>query len=277
MTLPDENGTLTPAQRAAYLDRIGVAAPPHPTAEALAVLHRAHLLTVPFENLDIGVRPLRLDLESLVEKVVGARRGGYCYELNGLFAALLRSLGYAVRLVSARVARADGGLTADFDHLALIVTPPASSQSYLVDVGFGDAFLDPIPFLDGASRREGSKVVGVAADPEAPETWRYREDHGSGWVTQYVFTTAARLLEDFTERNEWQQSSPESHFSQQRVISVPTPAGRVTLSGNRLIETTDGQRTERELDPDEMTEALARNFGVVLPAGPEPVERARRP
>lgn len=261
MTQPNRPVSLTPTQRTAYLERIGVEPPSAPTPEALSTLHRAHLMTVPFENLDIGVRHIRLDLAGLFDKIVGERRGGYCYELNGLFAALLRSVGYAVDLVSARVSLPDGGLTPDFDHLALVVTSPDLDGPHLADVGFGDAFLEPIPLRDGFARSEGPKAVGLV---EQDGVWRYREDHGEGPTTQYVFTTVPRALEDFAERNEWQQMSPESHFTQKRVTSLATPAGRITLSDQRLIRTTTGARTEVELTEEEVVRVLEDTFGITL-------------
>lgn len=265
MTQPDRHVSLTPAQRTAYLARIGVRPPSAPTQEALATLHRAHLMTVPFENLDIGVRPIRLDLDGLWAKIVADRRGGYCYELNGLLAALLRSVGYAVDLVSARVSLAAGGLTPDFDHLALVVRSPDLDGPHLADVGFGDAFIEPIPLRHGFARREGRKAVGLV---ERDGVWAYREDHGEGWMTQYVFTTLPRALEDFAERNAWQQTSPQSHFTQQRVTSLATSTGRVTLSDRRLITTAEGQRTEEELTEEQVAQALDEIFGISAPMTP---------
>lgn len=265
MTKPDRHVSLTPAQRTAYLERIGVRPPSAPTPAALATLHQAHLMTVPFENLDIGVRPIRLDLDAVFDKVVAEHRGGYCYELNGLFAALLRSVGYAVDLVSARVSLAAGGLTPDFDHLALLVTSPGLDGPHLADVGFGDAFLEPIPLRHGFARREGPKTVGLV---ERDGVWAYREDRGEGWTSQYAFTSVPRTLEDFAERNEWQQSSPQSHFTQQRVASLATTTGRVTLSDRRLITTAYGQRTEEELTEEQVARALDEIFGITAPMTP---------
>jgi N-hydroxyarylamine O-acetyltransferase len=273
-------GTLDPEETAAYLARLGLSAPQAPTPGALASLHRAHLMRVPFENLDIGLgRPIRLDLASLHAKVVERRRGGYCYELGGLFAALLRSLGYAVELLSARVATADGGLTDDFDHLALLVTSPDFREPVLVDVGFGDAFIEPLPLRDGIEVHERGKDVGLL---EVDGSWHYRERRsgaeGSGgsdgsdgsagrapeWRTQYVFTTRPHRLADFEPRNLWQQTSPQSHFTRGPVASRLTPTGRVTLSGHRLITTTHGRREETELAAGEVPTALSEHFGIVL-------------
>ena len=257
---------LTASEAAAYLRRLGVARPEAPTPAALASLHRAHLLTVPFENLDIGLgRPIRLDRASLLGKIVDGRRGGYCYELNGLFALLLRRLGYAVDLVSARVATGDGGLTEEYDHLALVVTSPDLTGPVLLDVGFGEGFVEPLPLVDGFARRERGLTVGVA---RRGELWVSRERRdGEDWRDRFVFSTTPHALDDFADRNVWQQTSPDSHFTRSRLASLLTPTGRVTLSGNRLITTTQGRRDEVELpDDDAVRSALADHFGIVVAA-----------
>ena len=248
---------------ARYLDRIGAPrAKPAPGADALARLQRAHLHAVPFENLDISLgRPIRLDASGLVAQVVDRRRGGYCYELNGLFAALLRGLGYAVALVSARVAT-PAGLTDEFDHLALLVSPGPGGERWLVDVGFGDAFIDPIPLVDGFSRREMVKEVGLVRRGAG---WHYQERTGDdAWRDQYVFSETPHPLADFGPRNEWQQTSPDSNFTRKRVTSLLTDDGRVTLSGHRLIVTSGGRRTEHDLDQDAATAVLSERFGITL-------------
>lgn len=264
MTPPTTTDALTTTEATAYLSRIGAAAPESPTPAALASLHRAHLLAVPFESLDISLgRPIRLDRASLLAKVVGARRGGYCYELNGLFAMLLRSLGYAVDLVSARVATGAGGLTDEFDHVALVVSGGRLEEPVLADVGFGEGFIEPLPLRDGFERRERGHAVGLEA---RDGTWVYRERRdGEDWRDRFVLTTTPHPLADFAERNEWQQRSPDSHFTRARLASVLTPTGRVTLSGDRLVTTTHGRREEAELaDEEAVRAALADHFGIVL-------------
>ena len=263
----DPPDALVAAEAHAYLARIGAAVPEAPTLDALASLHLAHLLAVPFENLDISLgRPIRLDRDAIFAKVVGARRGGYCYELNGLFALLLRHLGYAVTLVSARVATADGGLTDEFDHVALLVSGGGLDGPVLADVGFGEGFVEPLPLRDGFERRERGHDVGLARRGETGDAWAYRERRdGEGWRDRFVFTTTPHPLSDFAERNEWQQTSPDSHFTRSRVASLLTPDGRVTLSGSRLITTTHGRREETELaDEGAVRATLAGRFGIVL-------------
>ena len=129
-----------------YLARMGYTGSIAPTAHTLAALHRAHMLTVPFENLDIPLgTPIVLDNDALFAKIVDHRRGGFCYELNGLFAELLRSLGFQVALLSAGVYNATGQPGPDFDHMALLV---ALEQRWLADVGFGDSFNTPLRLDD---------------------------------------------------------------------------------------------------------------------------------
>jgi N-hydroxyarylamine O-acetyltransferase len=125
-----------------YLARINYHGALAPTAETLRALQVAHLLTVPFENLSIHAHePIVLTDEALFTKIVTHRRGGFCYEANGLFAALLRALGCNVAMLSAGVAKPDGSFSPDFDHMTLLVT---LAERWLVDVGFGDSFLEPL-------------------------------------------------------------------------------------------------------------------------------------
>src|SRR5262245_36251920 len=125
-----------------YLDRIGARHPAGPDAAALRDLHRRHVETVPFENLSIHLRePIELAEDALVDKIVRRGRGGFCYELNGLFAELLAALGYDVSLLAAGVFGRDGSLSPVFDHMALLVT---LDERYLVDVGFGAHAVHPL-------------------------------------------------------------------------------------------------------------------------------------
>ena len=144
----------------AYLDRIGYGGPRTPSLDTLRGLHRAHLLSVPFENLDVHARrPIILDRERLYDKIVRRRRGGFCYELNGLFAMLLGEMGFRVSLLSAGVARETGGFGPEFDHLALDVN---LEGEWLADVGFGESIPGPLPFHRPGGRipdRGGRKHV----------------------------------------------------------------------------------------------------------------------
>ena len=244
-----------------YLTRIRYSGSTTPTADTLFALHRAHLFAVPFENLDIGLhRKIDCDERAAIHKIVDLNRGGFCYELNSAFAALLRALGFKVTLLSARVARKDGTESPEFDHLTLRVD---LEQSWVADVGFGDSFRDPLRLeLDLEQEQDGRK-------------YRLRQDHGricveraetdGKWVPQYSFTETPRQLNEFAAMCHYHQTSPESHFTQGRICTRATPNGRITLADRRLIITTDGNRSEQELLSEEAWEqALKRYFNVFL-------------
>jgi N-hydroxyarylamine O-acetyltransferase len=217
--------------------------------------------TVPFENLDISLgREILCDEERFFHKIVNLRRGGFCYELNGAFAGLLRELGFRVILLSARVAREDGSASPDFDHLALRV---ALEEPWLVDVGFGDSFLEPLllkPDLEQEQDTGRFRIVAVGS------TWIVqRQLPHQSWKSQYQFTLLERQLSDFASRCQFQQTSPESHFTRQRICTLPTPDGRITLSDLKLIRTTGQVREESRLkDENEWRATLKQLFGVEL-------------
>jgi len=256
---------------AAYLDRINYTEPREPTTATLRALQRAHLLAVPFENLDINPagRPLDLSVDALFDKVVRRRRGGFCYELNGLFGALLAELGYDVTLVSARVARPDGTFGPEFDHLALVVRTDAT---LLADVGFGDSSLEPLDLARRGPQPPEAGGRGFRVDDVDGGGWLMREptDDG-GWQDDYRFTLTPRTLSDFVAQCRWFESAPESHFRTSRVCSVATPDGRVTLRDDQLIVTRDGTRTVTPVHGDgEWSTLLERWFGIALPLASTP-------
>lgn len=237
-----------------YLARLGVSSAGPPTAGELASLHRAHMLSVPFENLDLhlGGRNV-LDVDANLAKVVDRRRGGWCYELNGAFAWLLGELGYDVTLMSARV-HGTGGRTPEYAHLTLKVE---LEQPWLVDVGFGDSFTTPIRLEPGIDQ------------PRDRSVYRLEEDAGrltllQDGATSYDFAPVPRELEEFQGMCEVLQTT-DTYFTRGWVCSCATPTGRITVSDLRLITTDGGRRDERELaDQAELREVLAEGFGIVL-------------
>ncbi|MEV7026176.1 arylamine N-acetyltransferase [Kitasatospora sp. NPDC093558] len=260
---------LTAAQRSAYLDRIALPDPGAPSPEALARLQLAHLRAVPFENLSIHLgEPVVLDPDALVAKVVTARRGGFCYELNGLFAELLASLGYRVSLLAARVF--DGERPGPpFDHLALRVD---LDEPWLVDVGFGRFSRAPLR-LDER---------GGQADAHGTFTFAPIGGHGDLDVLldgrpQYRLGLRPYELADFAPTCWWQTTSPDSVFTRSTTCSVLTAdGGRTTIAGDRLITTTPaGGRTEVPLAADEALAAYRTHFGITLDRLPSPPQPPR--
>jgi N-hydroxyarylamine O-acetyltransferase len=244
-----------------YLDRIGYTGSREPTAEVLRQIHRAHLFTVPFENLDIALgREIVCDEESFLRKIVDRRRGGFCYELNGAFAVLLRELGFAVTLLSARVAREDGSHSPEFDHLALRVD---LQEPWLADVGFGDSFLDPLRLATGAEQKQDGGVFRITTENHGQGV--EREEAGDGWKQQYCLTQTPRRLDEFSARCCYHQTSPDSHFTRKDLCSRATTGGRITLSGYTLIVTRNGERNERLLASEAERQVVLREyFNVIL-------------
>ncbi len=245
----------------AYLDRIGYAGPVAPPLEVLRNIHYAHLLAVPFENLDISFgRKIVLDEQAFVRKIVERRRGGFCYELNTAFAALLRALGFQVTLLSARVARQDGTESPEFEHLTLRVD---LDEPWLADVGFGDLFLEPLRIQPGLEQADRAGTFRIVERGERLVLEKQQPD--GTWRGQYSFTFQSRRLEEFTGMCEYHQTSPESHFTQNKICSRATAEGRITLAGMKLIVTRNGQREERTLASElEWQEVLRDQFGIVV-------------
>ncbi|MEU7155291.1 arylamine N-acetyltransferase family protein [Streptomyces chrestomyceticus] len=256
---------LDPARTDAYLRRIGADRPAVPDAEALHDLHLRHLRTVPFENLSVHLaEDVALAYEPLVDKVVGASRGGFCYELNGAFAALLRALGYRVELLAARVFGPEGpGIP--YDHLALRVhTADAAGGPWLADIGFGRNSQYPLR-LD--SRDQQPDPAGLF---RIEETADGDLDVLRDGVPQYRLEQRPRALADFVAGCWYHRTSPDSPFTRSLVCSRLTETGRVTLSGRTLVITdADGGRHERELSEAEVLPAYRTHFGITLDRIPE--------
>ena len=245
---------------ARYLERINYSGSYKADIDTLRALHRAHMQAVPFENLNIILkRPLDLGEEALYRKIVNARRGGFCYELNGLFATLLREIGFKIDLLSARVWTGEG-FSQDFDHLTLLVH---LEEDWLADVGFGDCFIEPLRFVPDVEQTVPNSTYRLIADGA---NWMLQEKQDDGaWTPEYLFSTTPYKLKDFEAMCVWQQSSPDSYFTKRRICSRATDQGRVTLSEQKVIITNADQRQEIPLsDEAAVTAALKEHFGVDL-------------
>ena len=219
---------------------------------------------VPFENLDIarGVR-FGIEEQAVYDKIVRRHRGGFCYELNGLFASLLRTLGFRVSLLSARVAKAEGGFGPDYDHMALLVE--SGGGQWLADVGFGDSFRTPLPIpVDDLVDPAGPwYAYRISRQAEKMTLWRRKAEPGE-WEPQYLFSLEPREMHEFRDMCAYQQTSPESSFTRRTVCSLATARGRITLTADRLIETTGLEKREEPVAPDQWASVLDRHFGIRL-------------
>lgn len=255
---------------ASYLARIDYSGSSAPTVDTLCALHHAHLITVPFENLDIALgRKIVVDEDAFVRKVVEQRRGGFCYELNGAFAALLRAMGFRVTLLSARVSRAAGGESQEFDHLALRIDLNEDlDEPWLADVGFGESFLEPLRMMTEKQQRDPAGTFRLVQIEERLQLEKTQPE--GKWNRQYSFALTPRRLEEFAGMCHYHQTSPESHFTQNRICTRATPDGRITLSGMKLIATRKGGREQRMLSSEqEWRDVLRIQFGVIGLPDPE--------
>ncbi|WP_436775550.1 arylamine N-acetyltransferase family protein [Yinghuangia sp. YIM S09857] len=211
-----------------YLALLGVERPEGPPdAALLADLQERHLRSVPFENLDIHLgRPINLVEDELVAKVVERRRGGFCYELNGAFGALLKALGYDVAQLAARVFVAGGPeVGIPYDHMTLRVQ---LDEPWLADVGFGRFARRPLRFDVRDEQADPDGVFRIADGPDGD-----LDVHGGGGP-EFRIETRPRELADFTAGAWWHQTSPLSHFTRGPVCTRMTPdGGRITLAGRR--------------------------------------------
>ncbi len=248
-----------------YLSRVGIAANDLETdAESLRLLQRHHLLHVPFENLDIHwKRPIVIDTERFYRKIVEEKRGGFCYELNGLFNELLKDLGFQTRLLSARVFNGTGH-GPEFDHATIIVT--IGDDEYLADVGFGDFAAEPLRFSLGVEQQDNGGVFLIRKFDD--EYLEVAKKDGDVWKSEFIFKDVARDLSEYAEMCDFQQYSPESHFTKGKVCSLMTENGRKTLTDKKFIVTADGEKSETPVETEkEFERILERQFGLT-PSSP---------
>ncbi|MFF0134836.1 arylamine N-acetyltransferase [Streptomyces sp. NPDC005227] len=268
------------AQADAYLRRIGAQHPAWPTSDVLRELQLRHLRTVPFENLSIHLgEEIVLDEKRLLDKLVGARRGGFCYELNGAFGALLSSLGFDVTLLAARVYGDDGKPGIPYDHLALRVRT-VDGGDWITDVGFGAHSHYPLAFGERGEQRDPAGVFGVVeSGPDGAGVRGAGDGRESkdldvvmGGKRQYRLEMRPRVLEDFVVGAWWHSTSSLSNFSRSLVCSrVTKDGGRITLSGRKFTVTApDGAKEVAEVATDEEVLAVYRErFGIELDRVPE--------
>ena len=248
-----------------YLQRINYTTPVNPDTSTLYGLHLAHMFAVPFENLDIGLkRKIHITEQATYEKIVLNNRGGFCYELNGLFAWLLIQIGFNVTYLNARVYNRTGNLGSDFDHLTLLVQIPGQTERWLADVGFGDSFTEPLRFDEQGEQVQGLRAYRLEQTPDGYVVWQ--KSYASEWERQYIFDLQPHHFpEEYLSGCEYHQTSPKSSFTHKSIISIATKDGRISLENDQLIITRNGIRTELPVNSkNEYCALLNQHFGVTL-------------
>jgi N-hydroxyarylamine O-acetyltransferase len=251
--------------RKKYLERIGLDEKAlSADAATLKLLQRRHLLSVPFENLDIHWKhPIVLDTDAFYKKIINENRGGFCYELNGLFNVLLRDLGFETKMVSARVGRGGGIFSPEFAHMAIIVE--VDGEEYIADVGFGEFTAEPLRFVLDEEQQDPTGTFRIVKfSYEGSEYFEIAKKEEAGWRSEDIFDLKPRELSEYFGMCHFQQTSPESHFTQKKICTLMTDTGRKTLTGDKFIETEDGARTEMSVTSEEQfNEILLREFGII--------------
>lgn len=247
-----------------YLARIGCQKARLPTAGFLAELQESHICSVPYENLDIlAGRQVSLKVPELYAKIVIKRRGGYCFELNALFAWLLRQLGYQVVDYVSRFWRDESNLPPKRRHHVLGVQ--AEGRWYLVDVGVGGVIpLQPLPLIEDIENIQGGECYRLVR--AARFGWSLEERHHENWRRIYTFTEEIQEPEDFAFANFWCQNAAESIFRKEPILAIRDREGRNSLAGGEVrLFRPQGVEVITPVDAREWHETVRKYFGIALP------------
>ncbi|WNS77368.1 arylamine N-acetyltransferase [Bacillus sp. DTU_2020_1000418_1_SI_GHA_SEK_038] len=229
-----------------------------PTLDYLSKLQKYHMEKIPFENLDVTRKvKIELDVCRIYKKVIGHHRGGFCYELNGLFQQLLTKLGFKAHLIACTVNKPTGWAMPN-THAAIMVL---LDQPYLVDVGFGDSVRQPVP-LTGEERTDVSGTYRVNNAAEGIyDLQRYEEQK---WKILYRFADLPKQIGEFTEGCHYNQTSPESTFTHGDIVTIATKTGRITLNGLTVTETKNKQKNKWDLTEEEKKQFLKEAFQITI-------------
>ena len=246
----------------AYFERIGYRGKTDTSPETLHELHLAHTLQIPFENLDIYYgKPVCLDRESLFKKIVLGKRGGYCFEMNGLFSFVLKALGFKVADLLAR-GTLDGKTYMAKTHQVLLVE--AGGKQWMADVGFGmGGIMVPLLLAEELEQQQYGHTYRLRRDPKYG--YIFQQKTAAGYQAMFAFTLEECCEEDFVMAHHYTATFPGSFFQQARFCTIPTPEGRMTLFEMHFKKPAGGRMTERTLSGEsEFRHILKQYFGLDL-------------
>ena len=247
-----------------YLKRIDFQGDTSIDENLLFKLQKKHLLNIPFENLDIHyAKRINLSINDIYQKIVIDKRGGFCYELNGLFHFFLKQIGFNAKLISARVHTKNGEYSPEYDHLAIIVN--IENYEYLVDVGFGKFSLEPLKLEQ--HKKISDNYGQFKFNKHDTNYYRINEIRNKKLIPQYIFKNEEHKLSEFTERCNFHQSSENSHFTKKKLISIAKSDGRITLNNSQLKITRLGIETVIDFDENEFDAKLKQYFDLKIKNG----------
>jgi N-hydroxyarylamine O-acetyltransferase len=251
-----------------YFDRIASPVPDMPSLENLKQLHRLHVMSIPFENLDIHYpHPIVLEEDRFFDKIVRRQRGGFCYEQNGLLCKVLQQLGYQAFLISASVYQVDDAEFGPPDaHVAIIVE--IKEQHWLVDVGFGSSFPEPLPLVTDQPQEQDGVVYVIKSSDDNNFVLDRSYDNGQSYTPMYRFDLTPCKLDHFREMCHFHKTSEASPLFQKKLISIAKPGGRITLTNRQLIITQGEDRQETAIEGEaDFQEKLSEYFGFGIVEG----------
>lgn len=246
----------------AYFDRIGYSGGTEPNYETFRNLHIAHTMTVPFENLDIFLgKDIKIDIDSLYNKIVLGKRGGYCFEMNTLFGYVLRQLGFEVHDLLGRVFVNEDTAFALLHHVLLVTI---GEKRYLADVGFGgNGLIAPILLEDGTVDKQFNDTFKIVYKPERGYILQFLINNE--FRNSYTFTLTPYMPVDYLAPNYFCSHYPESLFTRQKMCTIPTKEGRIIMSDMEFkIRTPGGTERFEAATPDEFNALIKKYFGIEI-------------
>ena len=243
-----------------YIERIGFKGVPNVSIHCLKSLHKCHIMSIPFEALDVQLeKSITLNLREIYHKVVEGNRGGYCYELNYLFNWLLNKLGFKSHIIAAQIFN-DGRFGPKFDHMAICVI---LDQIWLVDVGYGDLFIQPIRLSHDVEQEDLFKFYKIRKLKNNEYLLQESLDKGQPYLNRYKFELSPKRIEEFQEQNIFKQRSVDSYFVKNLVCTIATDTGRKTVLNNTFKCKTKKLTTERVIkNHKELNEILKNEFSI---------------
>lgn len=244
-----------------YLKRINVTQTLKADKSTLFQLHQAHLYSIPFEDLNIHYNiPIILEKEDLYQKVIVGNRGGFCYELNGLFNELLKEIGFKTTIINAGVLSKEGKEAPPFDHAAIIVD---LEKRWLVDVGYGgDSFVHPKELTLDIVQKDVHDYYKFTKHSENEWLLMHSVD-GENFKGQYIFSFKEQQLDNFKPECERKQTQPDSHFVMNFICTKATPSGRISIINDKLVIRVNGQKETRLIEGEaDRLAILANKFGI---------------
>ncbi len=261
-----ESKMTTDLELDSYFRRIGYAGARAPSLEALRELHLRHPSSIPFENLDVLLKaPIRLDLPSLVDKLITRGRGGYCYEHNTLLMSALQAMGFRVRSLAGRVQWQAPGKVAARHHMALLISLPEGE--FLADVGFGGLTLTaPLRFVADIEQETPHGNYRIVA---MHEEFQIQAKIDGDWHPLFQLSLAEQAAADWDSANWFISTSPESIFTRTLMAALPLADHRYTLRNNRLSLHRRGGVSEHRIisSADELIDVLRQTFHLNIPKG----------